>query len=347
MLSKTPHRFPGIDTIGEIIFIFDLVLFLCFCAAISIRFTLFRKALGKSLTHPTESLFFPTFWISIMNIISNIQTWGVPRAGSWLIFTLRVLFWIYVALAFAVAVCQYFFLFTGRPLTTQSAMPAWTLPAFPIMLVGTLAALLGPSQPPSHALPILIAGITFQGLGILIATYVSSIFLGRLMTAGLPRPNMRPGMFIAVGPPSFTGLAYLGISEDLARIYPAHSTISSISHPEIIPDVFRIIALCVALFLWATALWFFCISLVSTIHGIIVDKMSFHLVWWAFVFPNIGFTICTISIGDVLMSEAILWVGSAMSTLVIATWLFVGFMHARAVWRKDILWPGKDEDHDS
>lgn len=65
------------------------------------------------------------------------------------------------------------------------------------------------------------------------------------------------------------------------------------------------------------------------------------------MFPNIGFTICTIAIGDALMSEGILWVGSAMSILVIATWLFVGFMHIRAVWRKDILWPGKDEDHDS
>jgi tellurite resistance protein TehA-like permease len=61
----------------------------------------------------------------------------------------------------------------------------------------------------------------------------------RLITAGLPRPDMRPGMFIAVGPPSFTGLAFLGISNDLTRIYPSYSAISGISHPEIIPDVFE------------------------------------------------------------------------------------------------------------
>jgi len=74
--------------------------------------------------------------------------------------------------------------------------------------------------------------------------------------------------------------------------------------------------------------------------------MSFHLVWYAFVFPNVGFTICTINIGEAVMSEGILWVGSAMTIILVALWLFVGFMHARAVWNKDILWPGKDEDHD-
>ncbi|CAG8981532.1 hypothetical protein HYALB_00013924 [Hymenoscyphus albidus] len=347
LLAKTPHRFPGINTVGEVIFVFDLALFICLCISIAIRFTLFRKTLKSSLAHPTESLFFATFWISITNIISNIQCYGVPKTGNWLIVTLRVVFWIYVALTFIVAVCQYFFLFTGKPLTPQSAMPAWTLPVFPIMLAGSLASLLGPSQPPEKALPMMIAGVTFQGLGLLIATYVYGMYMSRLMSAGLPRSSMRAGMFIAVGPPSFTSLAYLGISEDLGRIFPAHGSISSISHPEMIPDIFRIVAVCVALFLWATAFWFFCISVVSTIYGIMVDGMIFHLVWWAFVFPNVGFTICTISIGNALMSEGILWVGSVMTILVIVTWIFVGFAHIRAVWRRDILWPGKDEDHDS
>ena len=260
---------------------------------------------------------------------------------------MRVLFWIYSACAFLVAVGQYFFLFTGKPLTPQSAMPAWTLPVFPVMLCGTLASIMASNQPPQHALPIIIAGITFQGLGMLIATYFYGIFLGRLLTTGLPKPNMRPGMFIAVGPPSFTGLAYLGLSKEMAAIYPSYTTISGISHPEIISDIFRIIALCVALFLWATAFWFFCISLISTVRGAWQEGMSFHLVWWAFVFPNIGFTICTINIGEALMSEGILWAGSVMTVLVVAAWLFVGFFHFRAVVKKDILWPGKDEDHDA
>ncbi|KAL2069989.1 hypothetical protein VTL71DRAFT_14669 [Oculimacula yallundae] len=347
VLGKTPHRFRGLDTIGDIVFIFDLVLFICFCSAIAARFILFPRTLKQSLSHPTESLFFATFWISVVNILSEIQIYGVPKCGPWLVVTMRVLFWIYAALTFCVAVGQYFFLFTGKPLTIQSMTPAWILPVFPIMLSGTLASLMGKSQPPNFALPILVAGVTFQGLGIMIAVFMYGAYLRRLMTDGLPSPNTRPGMFIAVGPPSFTGVALLGISSDLHLVYPNYSTISDITNLSIIADVFRLVAVSTATFLWATALWFFSIALVSVIHGAFSKEgMSFHLVWWAFVFPNVGFTICTILLGEALMSEGVKWLGSAMTILLVAVWVFVGAAHIRAVWQRQILWPGKDEDHD-
>ncbi|KAE8453263.1 hypothetical protein EG329_011330 [Mollisiaceae sp. DMI_Dod_QoI] len=348
LLAQTPHRFHGLTAIGDIFFILTVLLFILFCATLTSRFVMYPKSLAKCITHPTESLFFPTFWISISNILSNIQEYGVPHCGYWLTVTLRVLFWIYAALTFSVAVGQYFFLFTGKPLTIQSMTPQWILPVFPIMLCGTLAALIGGSQPVGAAYPILIAGITFQGLGMLMAVFMYGPYLRRLMTAGLPSPNTRPGMFIAVGPPSFTGLALLGISEHLSRIYPSYTSISLISNPAIIADIFRVVALCSALFLWATAFWFFSIAIVSVLHGAFVTKegMSFHLVWWAFVFPNVGFTICTINIGNALMSEGILWVGSVMTILLVITWCVCFSAHIRAVWRRDILWPGKDEDHD-
>jgi hypothetical protein len=46
------------------------------------------------------------------------------------------------------------------------------------------------------------------------------------------------------------------------------------------------------------------------------------------------------------MSEGVLWLGSVMTVLLVVMWLFVGGMHIRAVLKGDILWPGKDEDHD-
>lgn len=162
------------------------------------------------------------------------------------------------------------------------------------------------------------------------------------MTNGLPEPNTRPGMFIAVGPPSFTGLALLGMSENFSKIYPAYTTISSITNPDIIADIFRIIAVSAAVFLWATAFWFFCISVVSVLAG--AKDMSFHLVWYAFVFPNVGFTIVTINIGKAFKSEGVLWVGSGLTIILVIVWLLVFAAHIRAVVLKQVLWPGKDED---
>jgi tellurite resistance protein TehA-like permease len=52
--------------------------------------------------------------------------------------------------------------------------------------------------------------------------------------------------------------------------------------------------------------------------------MSFNLSWWAFVFPNAGFTLATIQIANGLDSAGIKWVTSVMTIMLFATWIFVG-----------------------
>ena len=67
---------------------------------------------------------------------------------------------------------------------------------------------------------------------------------------------------------------------------------------------------------------------------------------WALVFPNTGFTIVTISIGNQLQSPGIQWVGSAMTILIVIAWSFVLCCHARALLTKRMMMPGLDEDKD-
>jgi tellurite resistance protein TehA-like permease len=198
------------------------------------------------------------------------------------------------------------------------------------------------TQDPHHAVPILIAGLTFQGLGFIVAVFMYSNYIGRLMTAGLPSPSVRPGMFIAVGPPSFTGLAIVGMANAALEKLPEHYIVGTEAVNT--AAVAKVIAVLMAIFLWALAFFFFCISLVAVVVG--AKTMNFHLSWWSFVFPNTGFVIITISIGTAINSEAILWVTSVETAILVLMWLLVGIRHALAIWRHEILWPGKDEDHD-
>lgn len=115
-------------------------------------------------------------------------------------------------------------------------------------------------------------------------------------------------------------------------------------HPTAV-DTLETIALLFGIFLWALAFWWFCVSLISTLTTI--GKCTFHLIWYSVVFPTTGFILATISIGKGLYSNAILWVASVMTILLVATYLFIIVMHARAVYRRDILWPGKDEDKET
>ncbi len=177
-------------------------------------------------------------------------------------------------MTFSTAVLQYHLLFTGKPLTLQSMTPAWILPVFPVMLSGTVAAVISPSQPPHFAIPIIVAGTTFQGLGILVSVFMYSNYIGRLMTSGLPSPNMRPGMFISVGPPAFTGLAFIGMANAAIEVFPQTFVVGATDVPT--AQVLKIVAVFIAIVLWTLSLFFFCISLLATLCGL--RKMSFHLV---------------------------------------------------------------------
>ncbi|KAK4609908.1 Malic acid transport protein [Fulvia fulva] len=323
-LHNTPNRFPGLETIGKVVYIFDLVIFLSLCAMMATRFIMNPGALKKSLMHPTESLFFATFFLAFVSVVSCMQIYGGPSTGPWLTVVVRVLFWIYVAATFTTAVSQYLVLFSAKRLTIQSMTPGWVLPIFPIMLTV------------SQREAIIVAGITFQGLGWMVAFMVYAIYMHRLMQFGLPAPNLRPGMFIAVGPPSFTGLALIGLSQAL------HEDMGDFQARPGIIIVLQTMADFIAIFLWCLSLWFFCIAMLSVLGG--VKKMTFHLAWWAFVFPNVGFTIATIRIGEQLGSEGILWVASIMTILLVAMWIFVLVAHVRAVWMRQIMMPGVDED---
>ena len=56
LLASTPHQFTGLITIGRILFMFNLAIFLATVAGITMRFVMDPGTLQKSLMHPTEAL---------------------------------------------------------------------------------------------------------------------------------------------------------------------------------------------------------------------------------------------------------------------------------------------------
>ncbi|KAI0206716.1 voltage-dependent anion channel [Astrocystis sublimbata] len=330
------NKFPGLQTIGKIVYILDLVIFTLVASAITYRFTKYPGTLKKSIVHPTEGLFLGTSTLSLASIISGIARYGIPTSGEWLIVAYRILFWIYFAVTFMIAVGQYALLFTSARLKLADMTPAWDLPVFPFMLSGTIAAVGAGHQPPEHALPMLVAGLGAQGFGFLVSVLIYACYVHRLIQYGFPAPNSRPGMFIAVGPPAFTGLAIVG----MANAYPIHY--NSFGPDEITIQVLKVLATTVCIFIWFLSLWFFCIAVVANLA--VWREMSFRLNWYAFIFPNVGNTIAVITIGKNLESPGLLGVGSGMTVLLVIGWILIVINHVRAVWTGQILADGKDED---
>lgn len=328
--------FHGLQTIGTVVYIFDLVIFSLVTAAITYRFVKYRGTLLRSVTHPTEALFLGTSTLSVASIITGIAKYGIPVCGPWLVTTFQVLFWIYFAVTFMIAVGQYFFLFVSPLLKIQDMTPAWDLPIFPFMLCGTIAASGAATQPADQALPMIMAGLMAQGLGMLVSILMYACYFRRMIQWGFPAPNSRPGMFIAVGPPAFTSLALIGMAND----FPNHYNYFGDDSTTI--QILKVLATFTSIFIWSLSLWFFCLAVMANIA--VRKQISFHMNWYAYIFPNVGFTITIISVGKTLHSDGIMAFGSAMTVLLIMMWLFVFYNHVKAVYGQEIWFEGKDED---
>ncbi|KAI1812892.1 voltage-dependent anion channel [Poronia punctata] len=331
------YPFRGLQTIGKVVFILDLVIFVLVASAITYRFVVYPGTLKASVAHPTEGLYLGTSTLSLASIISGISRYGVPSCGPWLVTADRILFWIYFVGTFLIAVAQYAYLFTSPRLKLSDMTPGWLLPVFPFMLAGTIASVEVERQPTSAAIPITVAGLGAQGFGLLVSLFIYACYVLRMIVYGFPAPNSRPGMFIAVGPPAFTSLALLGMAEN----FPAHY--DTFGDGDITKHVLRVLATTVSIFIWFLSLWFFCIAAVANLA--VRREISFHLNWYSYIFPNVGFTFTVISVGKTLESPAVMGVGSGMTVLLVIGWMVVVCNHVRAVWTRKILAMGRDEDY--
>ena len=86
--------------------------------------------------------------------------------------------------------------------------------------------------------------------------------------------------------------------------------------------------------------WFF----IAVIAVAISPPKFFHLGWWAMVFPNTGFCLATISVAKQFDNQGLKILGTVMACIVFIIYFVVLQAQIKAVWRQDILYPGRDED---
>jgi C4-dicarboxylate transporter/malic acid transport protein len=339
LLSETPHKFRGLQTVGVVVFMLNLVLFLLFTTAMICRFVQRPSSLRKSVTRPPEAYFTGSLWLSMATIIMCMQRFAVPHSGPWIIDTLRVLFWAYAAVTLTYNIVIFAAMFALHPLQPGSMSPPMFLMIFNTMLTGTIASSIAADQPPSQRMTIIVAGVAFQGLGWILCLLFLPLFVSNMLIHGLGPASLRPGLFISVGSSGYTIVALIGCAKAIPDGYGYFA-----KHPAA-AETLNVVALWVGIFLWLFTFWLFAIALVSHLP-IIISKcrsdmpgaqMSFTLPWWAIVFPNVGFTIGTIYIGEELESSAIAWVATVMTVLVFAAWLMDFFLHLKSIFQRRIM----------
>lgn len=158
LLSECPKQFHGLQTIGTIIFIFNIILWLIFVGLMLIRWIRNPKAIRACLTKAPEAYFYGSFWLSTATFIICMQRFGEPNVGDWLTVVIRVLFWIYAAITLLNVTVHFAIVFQYAHIKSIEMNPAWFLMVFNAMLTGTVAAVIAETQPPqevSISLPVI------------------------------------------------------------------------------------------------------------------------------------------------------------------------------------------------
>ncbi|KAI6440131.1 hypothetical protein MCOR22_007426 [Pyricularia oryzae] len=344
LIHAQPNQFPGLRSIGLTVYVINLIIFTCVFSAMIIRFFLHPGDFSASLKHRREGFFFPTFFLSIATLITSTHRYAIPDNDVTLNWLIQAVFWGYLVATLMLAIGQYSYVFGAQTHGLQTMMPTWILPIFPIMLSGTIASVIAGTQPTISAVPIVVAGLICQGLGMLVSMMMYAHMVGRLMAGNLPDREHRPGLFMCVGPPAFTALAVVGMANNIPADFDIR--LSGIITPES-PGmgekaVVQIMAYMLGTSLWGLSLWWFGIAAIAVIRS---PPKDFHLGWWAMVFPNTGFILATISLGKAFGSVAVGWVATGMSICLLCMYLFVLFHHIKAVVKQDIMYPGRDEDY--
>ncbi|KAJ4315452.1 hypothetical protein N0V94_005954 [Neodidymelliopsis sp. IMI 364377] len=339
LIGQQPYKFPGVETVGWVFAVLNILLFVVFTGCIIYRFVTGKGRLTQSLHHPHESFFFGAYFVSIALILYCVDLYAVPLCGDWLLTTIMALYWTYAGTVMLVAVFQYHIIFDREKLPVTNALPSWILPVYPFLMLGVLGSALLKNQPSNAGLPIFIGSIAFQGLGWTVAYFMLTIYVTRLINSDLPEAPKRPAMFVAVGPAAYTANTFVALGMQAPKHIPKDFLdIHSIP----VGDIFKAVAVTVGIFLWLVAFWF---SALSTVSVLISAKEShFTLNWWAFIFPNVGLFIALLQIAEALKLSSVQVVCSVGTAVLTLIWVFVAIMNIRALARKEVLWPGQDED---
>ncbi|KAF4248113.1 hypothetical protein CNMCM8980_006402 [Aspergillus fumigatiaffinis] len=341
-LYNVPYKFRGLETIGIIVFLFNIALYITIWCILLLRFYLHPYTFRLSLTHPTESLFVPASIVSFGTILINISQYGPEATGPWLSYAVGVLFWIDAALAVIFSAGIYLLLWSTQTFTIAQMTPIWIFPAYPMLIIGPHAGILSAKLEPSRALPIIIGGTTIQGIGWLVSLAVYSAYVYRLMSQKLPRENVRPGMFVSVGPSAFTVSGLVTMAAHAKRCFPD----DFMGNGALAANILEVVVNFACLWLWGLAIFFFFIATFAHWSTIGPGRMSFSMACFSFVFPNTALITATFAIGNAFSCKPILIIGCAMIFPLILMYIFVFYMMIRAIVLRQIMWPQKGEDKD-
>ncbi len=329
-LAQLPLAIPGLHTVAEGLWLFNILLFTLFTFAYAARWILFFDEARRIFGHSTVSMFFGTIPMGLATIINGFLLFGLPRWGEGVIHLAEVLWWFDVGMSLACGVLIPYMMFTRQEHSIDQMTAVWLLPVVAAEVSAASGGLLAPHLADAHAqLVVLTTSYVLWAFSLPVAFSILTILLLRMALHKLPHENMAASSWLALGPIGTGALGMLLLGGDAPAIFAANG----------LPGVGEIasgLGLVAGITLWGFGLWWMLMALLITARYL-RDGIPFNLGWWGFTFPLGVYSLATLKLASVLNLEFFNVVGTVLVTLLAVMWLIVGKRTVQGAWRGELF----------
>lgn len=329
-LAQLPLAIPGLHTVAEGLWLFNILLFTLFTVAYAARWILFFDEARRIFGHSTVSMFFGTIPMGLATIINGVLLFGLPRWGEGVIHLAEVLWWFDVGMSLACGVLIPYMMFTRQEHSIDQMTAVWLLPVVAAEVSAASGGLLAPHLADAHAqLVVLTTSYVLWAFSLPVAFSILTILLLRMALHKLPHENMAASSWLALGPIGTGALGMLLLGGDAPAIFAANG----------LPGVGEIasgLGLVAGITLWGFGLWWMLMALLITARYL-RDGIPFNLGWWGFTFPLGVYSLATLKLASVLNLAFFNVVGTVLVTLLAVMWLIVGKRTVQGAWRGELF----------
>lgn len=329
-LALFPLKIPILRTAGEIVWGFNILLFLLFTALYAARWFLFSHEAKRIFGHSTVSMFFGTIPMGLATIINGLLIFGLPRWGNAVIPIAELLWWLDVAMAMVCGTLIPFLMFTRQEHRIDQMTAVWLLPVVAAEVSAASGGLLAPHlADPSLQFTVLITSYVLWAYSVPVALSFLVILLLRMALHKLPHESMAASSWLSLGPIGTGALGMLLMGADAPTIFADHGL------AEIGKAAYGIGIVCGTLF-WGLGLWWMILGVMITIRYF-RRGMPFNLGWWGFTFPLGVYAVATLRLGEMLHSTFFDVVGGFLVVLLSLMWLIVASRTIAGAYRGNLF----------
>lgn len=315
-LAQFPLAVPGLHTLGEALWLFNIGLFTLFSLLYAARWIWFFEGARRIFGHSVVSMFFGAIPMGLATIINGFLVFGTARWGQAAVGIAHGLWWLDVAMSIACGVTIPFMMITRQEHSIDRMTAVWLLPVVAAEVAAASGGLLVPHLAGAEPqLRILVLSYALWAFSVPLAMSILVILVLRLVLHKLPHRDMAASSWLALGPIGTGALGLLVLGVDAPTVFAANGMVG-------VGEVAAGLGVIGGAVLWGYGMWWLMLAALTTLRYM-RGGMPFNIGWWGFTFPLGVFSTATLALARQTHLDFLMVWGGILVVALAGFWLLV------------------------